>query len=120
MERPSGHPTRPHRFNWPPCFAFAFGLGVASATPVFSRSSSIFIDASALVRSSPTSSPTLRASVWRYESWAPVIGSSPVAQSAGSLILPSSVSFGWLIAMLPTRDLMNVPASSRQVDWTQV
>src|SRR5687767_7454657 len=55
--------------------------------PVFSCSSSIFFDASALVSSSSTSSPASSARVWRYERWAPVIGSSPVTQLSGSLMV---------------------------------
>src|SRR4051812_10059967 len=62
-------------------------LDQGSPRPVLWRSSSIFLDASALVRSSSTSSPASVARVFRYDSWAPVIGSSPVVQSSGSLIV---------------------------------
>src|SRR3954469_24799117 len=47
-------------------------------------------DASALVTSPGGSSPASRASVSRYDAWAPVIGSSPVTQSSGSFCVPRS------------------------------
>lgn len=51
--------------NAPSDQAFIVFFLKASPTPVFSRNSSIFIDASAFVISSGTSSPAFRASVWR-------------------------------------------------------
>src|SRR5687768_1890470 len=63
-----------------------------------SRSSSMRCDACALVRFSSTASPDSLANVSRYERCAPVIGSSPVFQSSGFLMV-SDASF-WLDCLL--------------------
>jgi hypothetical protein len=73
-----------------------------SLTPAFSRMSSISFDACAFVRfSSKASLCACSHKVFRYEAWAPVIGSSPDTQSSGSFsVLPAELALSFAILQL--------------------
>jgi hypothetical protein len=75
-------------FNSSRCASVIINSSIARsyATFAFWRMSSISFDASALVRLSLNSSgvPACSQRVFRYDAWAPVIGSSPETHSSGS------------------------------------